>query len=886
MKLLKLKARHFRSFEELDLDLSDSGLISITGPNGAGKSSIFGAIEWALYGHRRGTDVQRVAPDGTFDEVCRVELEFEVNGRVLRVIRVDRKDAWLIDVASGTEMARHLKPTSREVAVQLGLNQEMFRGTFYARQKEVQALTSKDLSSRKDQLERLLGIEHLRVAADFAAQDAREQKSLVESLREEAPNVRSLQAELEQGKKEAQSAAPAIQRLETQVVELSKKLKVVYERIDALTKQIAEHGARQLVAERGVAELAPEQTILDGLLRRVESARAAELELRELEPLVSRADDVGTRERDMDLRRRNHEQVERLRAQERRVLEELATAKGLLAKLGEAPEGDPAGKLNLAQQRLNEIGRQLRDASIARRDAVERSREAHQQLNRATKAAVVEKELAALAQSEAQLERVRERGRALRGEKAELKAQLAHDVKHRNALQGAGDTETGVCPTCSRPLEGSLGDLIAEFETSIAARKDRLAGLTLEMDQVTASEKQLKVAADKVPQLRAQLEALGAPGDRDALAVEATKVATAEKKAIQTEEELEKDYRALEKQIPALKATADWAVATAKKRTAIQERMSGAKQQAATYAEQLQQFGRNGYDPAAHAKLKADHEQIQKAIRRSTILRESAGAKQPLEKQIASQEQKVKELTEKVQVLRKRAAEVAPEEKAHGNAVAERDLLSEQLDQRRQRLDTARQEVSREAQAMSAAQTKLEEAQRFLKRVGREREELELRGAVASALEDYREHASQRSRPLLEEEASNLLKRVTSAAYPVVRLTENYLLEIADGSEFHSSKRFSGGEQDLAALCLRLALARTLAHQRGVEHTFVILDEVFGSQDVDRRRILMEQLRELAKSEFQQIFVISHIDDVTDHCSTHISVTREHGISRVAGRAR
>ena len=45
---------------------------------------------------------------------------------------------------------------------------------------------------------------------------------------------------------------------------------------------------------------------------------------------------------------------------------------------------------------------------------------------------------------------------------------------------------------------------------------------------------------------------------------------------------------------------------------------------------------------------------------------------------------------------------------------------------------------------------------------------------------------------------------------------------------------FSGGEQDLAALCLRLALSRTLAGQRGVETGFIILDEVVGSQDHER----------------------------------------------------
>ena len=43
-----------------------------------------------------------------------------------------------------------------------------------------------------------------------------------------------------------------------------------------------------------------------------------------------------------------------------------------------------------------------------------------------------------------------------------------------------------------------------------------------------------------------------------------------------------------------------------------------------------------------------------------------------------------------------------------------------------------------------------------------------------------------------------------------------------------------------------------------------VLDEVFGSLDIDRRRNLMEMLQRLMEENkaFQQLFVISHVDDV------------------------
>jgi exonuclease SbcC len=107
-------------------------------------------------------------------------------------------------------------------------------------------------------------------------------------------------------------------------------------------------------------------------------------------------------------------------------------------------------------------------------------------------------------------------------------------------------------------------------------------------------------------------------------------------------------------------------------------------------------------------------------------------------------------------------------------------------------------------------------------------------------------------------------------------------MEIVDGNQLYSLRRFSGGEQDLAGLCLRLALSRTLARQRGAETGFVLLDEVFGSQDPDRRRALLEQLHAITESEFRQVFVISHTDDVVEHCDLRIDVARGEGGASIA----
>ncbi|MET0600597.1 MAG: SMC family ATPase [Baekduia sp.] len=884
MKLKYIHAWNFRSFAEFELDFNAPGLYSITGPNGAGKSSIFGAVEWALFGGKRGPHSISVARHGA-DGPCRVELEFEVADRLLKVVRIDGSDAWLTDVATGAELARTLTDTSHEVAVQLGLTQQMFCGTFYARQKEVHALSSSTkLSERRDQLEQLLGIEHLRVAADFAGREAREQKGIVEGLTAEAPDVDALRVDVERCEREAREAAP-VKELEAKVGELREQERAAVARIKALTKQVSDYGARQLAAEQAVGELVREQTVVDNLTQRLEVARGAYVELTELAPVAARVDEVTALEREMDQRRRNHELIEGLRAKERTALEELAKATDVLAELGDPPADgeDLVAKLSSAQQELTDIGEQLRVAADKRQEADEAARIVRERLAQAVARSNAERELAELASSEAQVVSSRDRWQELRDERADLQAQLNHDIKHRDALSGVGDSETGTCPTCKRPLEGTLGDLLAEFEVAIAAREADIQRISDEMGQVVELGKKHKAGAERAQQLRAQLDGLVDIGNREQLEAAAERTAATACKAAEHEHQLDTSYRTLSEQIPAMRVAAEQAAAAAVKRAEAGERRQRAEYQAAEYAEQRNGIGSNGYDAAAHVDLKADLDRTQRAVRRIAALRENADAVPLLEARLTQQQPLVVELKEKVAHLRAQANEVAPEPDAQSTADAEQRRLADELELALAQLDEAKARASVESAAVNTARTRLEDGRKVLRLVERERRELELRSAVAKALADYREHASKRARPELERQASHLLKRVTNGTYPIIRLTESYLLQVADGGHLHPVKRFSGGEQDLAALCLRLALSQTLARRRGVEHGFVILDEVFGSQDADRRGLLLQQLGELAKSEFQQIFVISHTDDVSEHCQLHIKVKRENGVSVAEG---
>jgi exonuclease SbcC len=122
-------------------------------------------------------------------------------------------------------------------------------------------------------------------------------------------------------------------------------------------------------------------------------------------------------------------------------------------------------------------------------------------------------------------------------------------------------------------------------------------------------------------------------------------------------------------------------------------------------------------------------------------------------------------------------------------------------------------------------------------------------------------------RPELEARASENLDLLTNSRYGRLSLDETFSPKLIEDDNTNKPV-ISGGEEDIVALSLRLALSELIQERQGRPMSLLILDEVFGSLDVDRRQAVLERLAAL-KGRFQQIFVISHIEEinqVADQC--------------------
>lgn len=197
-------------------------------------------------------------------------------------------------------------------------------------------------------------------------------------------------------------------------------------------------------------------------------------------------------------------------------------------------------------------------------------------------------------------------------------------------------------------------------------------------------------------------------------------------------------------------------------------------------------------------------------------------------------------------------------------------------------------EVSRRASALELAGGRVEDRKAALEEVrAMEKEIAERAGAVEKlatlekVMADFKQNVMERVVPTLSEVSSQLFADMTDSRYGGIELDENYEMQVYDGKEKYPLSRFSGGESDLANLSLRLAISRVLADRSGNDINFLILDEIFGSQDQIRKRNIMGTLNRL-EGQFHQIILISHIDDTKDLMSNVITIKElEDGTSTI-----
>ena len=841
MKLVSLSLRQWRTFEECDLEFPD-GLIGIRGPNGAGKTTIAEAIGWALFGKIRAggrlDDLRRQdAPKGAPSSV---ELVFRMGSTLFRVERVVRGSAKLWVGSSTTPETTQTRATNARIALELDMNWDVFHRTVFARQKDVAALDpAGSADSRRRHVERLLGLERYRAAAEKARADARSIADELVGRRADAPDVRTLDAELVAAEQHAADSDPFVAEAETNA-------KAAREAYDALVAAVDTEGERAQEHTRLEAERNQQR-------QTAESAEADEASLRVL------AAEHSTKE--ARLAEISDEAAGASEAERRAKLwNDLAQATTELEAAGSALEqvvydeaGDAETRARVAALIAERESDQRRQGELtSRSEALDRRLDAL-----ATAAAA-----GPINTARASVDTARKEHDQVRGRLSIVRHQLEEDRSHVAAVsEGGGDTP---CPICLRPYGAEHATILAKHRGRIAEHEDEIGVLERRdselADQVAALDDVLRTAERAAE----GLASTDGP-DEEAAAAEERALAASDL------EELEKRLTAAHNELAVLNE----AVAShAQARETWSSQEAVRSDRAARATRLLEELAVTRYQHEQHTAITADAERLAGLASELQRLTNEVAAGRDADEKRSQAEARARDA---------RAAEASATAALEALAFDPEGLpnLREQREAAQAACDLA---VTALAEATAAAQAqnesvkslreRLDQARVVQSAIGERSLEHDRHKVAAELLTEFRSHQSQRAWPHLEQGASAILSAATDGRYADVRLSDDFRIVVVDRGEEHELSRFSGGEQDVTNLCLRLAIAEWVARERGAEINFVVLDEVFGSQDDDRRQLLLGELRALG-NRFQQLLVITHLGDLADLCEHLIEVRLE-----------
>jgi exonuclease SbcC len=837
------------------------------------------AINYALYGVGRGSRAPKPQRDGAKPGAkCEVELEFVHDERHCRVLRGPNIQKLEVDGERRIDGGGHeaLKEAITEL---LGVGQRSFAMTFYARQSEIQALGSRN--GRKE-LEGLLGIDQVRDACSLAADAVRDQKAVVRTLEDDLRPVVEAEKNLEEAENEAREMAPAVEAAEKSH---EQSVAARDEAWRALTQARA-RAEEAFELDRRAAVLATEFESAQERLRSSEEnldlATTAAAEVEALKPEADRVEALEARDRTHELERQASLRAASLR-EDRREAEAVAVAVtdelGALEDQGAAIEEvqeelvTVRDDLEQATSRLLLLPRELTEARKQSMEAAGALRE--------TKAAhALDAELASLMplRSESAIRTKAVAG--LEAETTQIENLIAEEQAHLQHVREDGPK--AICTRCKRPYGSDYQPILANFESALAGFEQRGEDIQTELRRLRDEESAAELMLVRLREVEGKRAGIDPGADEvDKLESVATEKAARVRRLEAEEGELSDQREVLTARLASLESKLDELRSYQERRRELSTRRQESERVRDLYQEQLVGMGNFEYDEEAHRDTTAKLKEARAASDRCAELRVLAGQQELLKasRDAALRAAREAEKTHKEAVAASNAR--GTDKDAQAKAETAYEATVEALDAGARSLAEAQKQALEESAAVEAARAELKNAKHQAGRLDKAKREFTLRQVVAAALEAYRGDLQRQAVPSLAQETADLLRSVTRGRYSDVQISAEGELEVIDRGNPHALGRFSGGEKDIANLCLRIGLSKVLSRRSGTETGFIILDEVLGSQDRDRRAALVQALREL-DFEFGQVFVVSHFDDFMEHCALQITVDSVEGSSRAS----
>jgi exonuclease SbcC len=911
MHLVRLHLRNFKRYRDQEILFRD-GITGILGNNGAGKSTIVDAVLFALYGvENTGLDKKHIvrASAGMRDR-AEVRLEFSVRGEEYTVVRtLGPKTQHTAQLNHGQKLlAKGVTDVDEKIRGILQMGPQDFMHTIFSAQKDLAALLDATPGSRKAWFRKVLGVDALKEEGGETLRremaEAERQATLLEGrLQRVDPEVLLRQrGEIDE----------AIAALEDRIRARENERSTLDARRSVLVEdlQVRQNRKEQdLISRSRIAAVEEEgERIRRELGRLQEELSAIEshhpefqaLSAREAEfPVIRERYDVSTRKaqrfqelslkekleggqlekigRDMARLRKEQECIQ----EDEVLLRNLAPAvarrtevQAQLAALSGKEELFHALKSQITRKEGELSGEGKRGADLRGRiERMKAARERFAVLTGEWTAAVGETAHpdTVIASLEKRRQDLRDTAADLRADREQAIRLMAGREEQLGGITARGPE--GPCPTCRQSLGEQFGELVRDLKdeirkcsetmTSMAAAQEIAERELTRLDEVMGEsrglrdtcaplgeameeweaiqERSLRLLSEK-ESLEQQINALGyIPSVKQSLEQELTAL-----------EDAWNQHLTAAERVKALPRIRQGLSDQGREQDKIQEHLAG-------ISAELTQLA---FDPGEHLRLEEDIREAERGRQRYLAL--------------AAEMDRIPKLQERAAALRADGGAVQENLNALRAELAALAFSPQELERVGADLQMNQAELVRVAGEVQAARSQREhrtgERERIVAELARmetERADLDRLREAAALLDLTRDHLNGFSDHLLgvvrdqvQGEAGRILSEITDGRYDTVLIDDGFDLLVHDLGGDYPVSRFSGGEQDDVAIALRIALSRYIAGMHELhDSTFLIFDEIFGSQDEERRGNIFRALRTL-EPHFPQIFLISHVAEV------------------------
>ncbi|MFQ5870352.1 MAG: AAA family ATPase, partial [Candidatus Zixiibacteriota bacterium] len=514
MILNYLKLENYRRFRELRLDLP-TGVVGIVGDNGAGKTTLVEAIAWTLYGNiaaRSGKD--EIRSYGFLQgSTCSAELSFEFGGdtylvrRELKEVSTKQRSTSgggehtrAFAYLNGDLVAKGVRGVRDYVQNLLGMDYPAFQISFYARQRELNALSDLRAGERKTQMVKMLGIDNLDKAMGLLRTDRRGLSEKLEYARRQLPDLEAIRSQKEEKesefkqtvqiigvtKTEAHQKKERLQELQRHYNELSSRK----EKARSLEKDVEMMTYQERNLKQELANLAKEVERIEALKTKLESIESVPEEFKKVQDEVKSIEKARIQ---LEYREKSEREVEGLSKALETDYESLSKLKGVSPRMDQlkSRQEELKAQLEKNEKSLEELRERLTELRSLKKSRQDELKGMQEQLNKI-------EELGPDSKCDRCL-------RPLGDDFEEIKSHISEELKSLEDEIGKAIAEEGQVTEEGRAFKNEKSSLQSEYQKC----QRELETFSRQLGQIEGLQKGISEKERQVQSLKRFLEELG-----------------------------------------------------------------------------------------------------------------------------------------------------------------------------------------------------------------------------------------------------------------------------------------------------------------------------------------------------------------------------------------